>query len=144
LAERSRAGENVGDSQYLVNIVNFAEATAYLEIDEELFWTGLNDHRHSLAKPLLLPIDMLRPFSVAGHGPCESFPQTCPWDIEPGDVVAVALQNNQFGALSALICSKTPKLSQDAHDEIRRKSRFTTKYDALLPYLPQYQRLRAN
>lgn len=143
LAEKSKAGEEVGSLQYLVNLVEFSEATAYLEIEQELFWTGLRDGRRIFGKTELIPIDLLRPYSVAGHGPCHSFPQTCPWDIKPGELVALAIKESTFGAASALVCSRVPRLGRKEAEKIRQKSRFVTKYDSLLPFLEQFPNLQA-
>ncbi len=143
LTEKSRAGEEVGSQQYLVNLVEFSEATAYLEIEHELYWTGLRGGRRIFGKTELIPIDLLRPYSVAGHGPCHSFPQTCPWDIKPGELVALAIKESTFGAASALVCSRVPRPNRKGAEKIRQKSRFVTKYEALLPFLEQFPNLQA-
>ena len=139
ITKKRSAGEDVGSDQYIANWVEFAEATAYLVVDEELFWTGLQDKRTVAGQRELLPIDLLRPFAVGGHGPCHSFPKTCPWDVNVGEQLAVAIKENRFGVPSALVCSRTPPLSHDDREQIRRLNKFTTKYDALLPYLSQFR-----
>lgn len=38
-----------------------------------------------------IQIDLLRPFTVVGRGPCYSFPRTCPWTVRTDDFVAIAI-----------------------------------------------------
>ena len=142
---KHRSGEYGNQFQYFANWVEFAEATAYLEIETELYWTGLSDGQSSFADaadPDLLPIDLLRPFTVSGHGPCHDFPTTCPWDIWPGELVAVAIEEQRFGAHRALVCSRIPRLTLDQRRKIEEANRTTTKFDALLPHLAQFEWLR--
>ena len=136
-AEKRRAGEDIGSNGYVANWVDFAEAVAYLDVEVELYATGGQAFgRQTLETEDLLPIDLLRPFAVAGHGRCFHFPQTCPWDVRAGEHLALAVWKSAFGPHKALICRRIPRPTSDEMQEIRRLSGFTTKFDAIRSYLP--------
>ena len=140
LAEKRKNGEDIGEFDYLANYAEYSEATAYLSVFAQLVETGLVNRETELYRRTLVPVDLLQPYSVAGHGPCENFPRTCPWDIKPGDRLVLAIQEKQFGSQVALVCIKAPTMSDDQLRRIKRKSGFTTKYDAIQPFLPWEQR----
>ena len=135
-AERRQKGEDIGEFGYMANFAEYSEATAYLSVVAQLVETGLINRDTERYRQTLVPVDLLQPFSVKGHGPCHDFPRTCPWDIKRGDRVALAIQEQQFGSQVALICMKAPEMSDDELKALKRKSRFTTKYDAIHPFLP--------
>lgn len=137
IARKHRAGEDVGSKKYIANWVEFAEATAYIIVDTELFYSGLTDGRRDPWSRVMLPIDLLRPFHVAGHGPCNSFPQTCPWDIEVGEKLVLAVAESEYGPHKALICKRVGTLSFEERDELRRSNNSKTKYDAIIEFLDQ-------
>lgn len=129
-----RDGDRI-DRQYMANWATYSEATAYLVPVAEVYRSGIMDDRRLGENGILVPIDMLRPFTVAGHGPCQNFPQTCPWDIKADEHIAVAIQENRFGAHTALICRKVERPGQTEIGSIRQQNRFITKFDAMLHYL---------
>ncbi len=138
-AEIARAGGDVGSNQYIVNWVEYAEATAYLKVDIELYKSGLLGPKHNVGILELVPIDLLRPFTVAGHGPCDSFPQTCPWDVASGDTVALAIIESRFGAQKALICQKIPRITSKQRKKARYSPRDLTKFEAIRPFIKLFQ-----
>ena len=135
-AEKRQKGEDIGEFGYMANYAEYSEATAYLSVVTQLVETGLVNRDTERYRRTLVPVDLLQPFSVKGHGPCLDFPRTCSWDIKPGDRVVLAIQEQQFGSQVALICVKAPKISNDQLRRFKRKSGITTKYDAILPFLP--------
>lgn len=106
-------------------------------LSTELYWTGLANGRRRAGGRELIPIDLLRPFTVAGHGPCYNFPRTCPWDIGRGETVALAIQKSEFGAHKALFCRRISRLTNEERQETYRRSKSITKYEAILPYASQ-------
>ncbi len=110
---------------YIQNMMEFSDATARLTVKVSLrdddFGTSGGHYRHGKK---LIDIDLLRPFSQAGHGPCTNFPRTCPWDIKTGDFVVVAVEEKQALPFAATYCLKIdrPSLEEETRAvELRGK-----------------------
>jgi hypothetical protein len=136
-AERAQAGEDVGSHEYIVNWVEFAEATAFILVETELYRPELTHNYYGIPWKTI-PIDLLRPFTVAGHGPCHNFPRTCPWDIEPEETLVLAVEKNEFGAQKALFRRRVSRLTQDERREAYDRSRTVTKFDSIRRYYTPY------
>lgn len=121
--------------QHFANWTEYAEATAFLKPEFEIYRSGLIDTHRPFGDGRLVPIDMLRPFRINSDGGCYSFPQTCHWDIRPGSRVAVAMQENRFGAQTALLCRVIEEPVAVVQNDLRKRSGSVTKFDAMLPYL---------
>lgn len=107
------AGREVPD--YIQNMMDYSDATARLSIQTSLRDDGFEDRGgyYRLGKKMI-DIDLLRPFSMAGHGPCTNFPRTCPWDIKTGDFVVVAVEEQGALPFTATYCLRIerPKLNE--------------------------------
>ncbi len=136
LAKKRREGQDIGSNGYRANWVEFAEATVHLSVISELYTDRLDNEFYQYQNRNRIPVDLLNPFTVGGHGPCNSFPRTCPWDIAAGERVALAIQKNNFGAHSALICVRVPKITNEQLQKSQRNKRFIAKYEAIRPFLP--------
>ncbi len=130
----ARSGEDFR-KQHIVNWTEYAEATAFLQPELEIHWSGLIDNNKPFGDGRLVPIDMLRPFRINSDGGCYSFPQTCPWDIQSGSSVVVAMQENRFGTQTALLCFEIDDMTPEQRDKLRLRSDFVTKFDAMFPFL---------
>lgn len=133
IGRRASLGEDVGNAGYIANWVNFASAVAFLEVDVELYWTGIKTSADEGFQEFV-DIDLLRPFTVAGTGPCVNFPRTCPWNMQHGDKVALALRVATFGANKVLFCRKLSDFNSFDVARIRKHNQFVTKYEAIAPY----------
>lgn len=140
IAARANAGEDVGRDDHIANWVNYAEATAFLRIELELYWTGLKTPYSRGTVQEFVPIDMLRPFSAFGRGPCFSFPRTCPWSIKSGSTVVLAMKETRFGPNKVLFCREIPRLTRSARNEIQNNNKYLSRYEAILPYIKRNRR----
>ena len=92
---------------YQQNLIEFSNAEAGIITYWSLRDDGIDSGKHRAfgrGMDSEIFIDLLQPFSVAGHGLCLDFPRTCPFDIQVGTYVAAAIYNEEYGPFSAYYC----------------------------------------
>ncbi len=141
IAKRTRARGKRGLKVhgYMQNIADFSDATATLRIVASLksrtVPTVSADERKPRRRREPVIIDLLRPFSVAGHGPCMNFPRTCPWDIKPGEFVVAAITETQYQPWRANLCIRFDRKTRPKTRELREKLKTSSVAEVLWPYL---------
>lgn len=106
LLKRKNNGEVISDHQ--MNRLGFSDAVVQLINilplkSKNLAEMRKRDQRYRLVRNSI-KIDLLSPYSVAGHGPCYNFPRTCPWNIKPGEQIAVAVIEQKHEPWLATYC----------------------------------------
>lgn len=124
---------------YIQNLTEFSDATATLRVVTTLkspsMQPGSPDKlkRSRSREPVV--IDLLRPFRVAGRGPCMNFPRTCAWDIKPGQFVAVAVQETRYQPWRANVCLRLDRKNRPRARELREKLKTSSIAEVLWPYV---------
>ena len=133
-----RAQEGRKVPGYLKNIADFSDATATLKVVTRLKSPDVqanSQNRSNRRRREPVVIDLLRPFRVAGHGPCMNFPRTCAWDIKPGQFVAVAIQETQYQPWRANVCLRLDRKNRPDARQLRDKLKTSSLADVLWPYV---------
>lgn len=124
------------------NQLHFSDSTAYLSAYLALkvshIFEKAKDQSQIFRPPrkrVVIAIDLLRPFTVGNRGPCFNFPRTCPWDIKPGDYVAVAVIENPGFPWSAMYCVRTSKPSRKDFDDVSSRRGTSSSVDMLWPII---------
>lgn len=135
---RSREADGREIPNYIRHLLDFPDATADLKVYLALQETGLKELLGGgswIEGESLLAIDLLRPFTVAGHGPCHNFPRTCPWDVKPGEFVAVAVEERSFSPWLASFCVRIEHPTSDEYDTILAKRNHASADQMFWPYI---------
>ncbi|MDA7946133.1 MAG: hypothetical protein MPJ78_01505 [Hyphomicrobiaceae bacterium] len=108
------------------NMMDFSDASARLKVLISLQETSIEEDTRSsyFSEPSFIPIDLLRPFTQFGYGPCFNFPRTCPWNVKVGEFVAVAIKRRFDGSFAATYCLRTdlPSHTERKEIEVNRKT----------------------
>ena len=106
--ERQKKGMEI--PPHAKNTITFSNATANLLVLLKLKESWISDRwegkSQSFKTQRTVKINLLRPFTVAGTGPCYNFPRTCPWTTKPGDLVLAAVVERRYEPWLATFCMK--------------------------------------
>jgi hypothetical protein len=134
LLESQAEGRELADAEERVLV--FSDAEARLQIDTSMKPDGLDAPPYYFGASEI-DVDLLRPVRSRGDGLCSAHPRPCPWDIEAGDWVAIALRDQPFQKPLTIYCVTISGSDLGARNRIEARRGSVEPAELFWPFLEE-------